>query len=73
MGVSSNPNKKIEEFSREFKNDFIRLLKTSHGTKSVQINHFYQKYIAHKEHVHERYEVAEFDGICKVLRRRGYW
>jgi len=76
MAVSSNPNKKIEEFSREFKNDFLRLLKTSHGTKSVQINHFYQKYIAEKEHIHMNAtkwpsltEFAKFlggEGICRV-------
>jgi DNA/RNA-binding protein KIN17 len=76
MAVSLNPNKKIEEFSREFKNDFIRLLRTSHGTKSVHINLFYQKYIAEKEHVHMNAtkwptltEFAKFlgrEGICRV-------
>lgn len=76
MAVSSNPNKKIEEFSREFKNDFVRLLRTSHGTKSVHINQFYQKYIAEKEHVHMNAtkwpsltEFAKFlgrEGICRV-------
>src|SRR5271167_1719496 len=76
MAVSSNPNKKIEEFSREFKSDFIRLLRTSHGTKSVHINHFYQKYIAEKEHIHMNAtkwltltEFAKFlgrEGICRV-------
>ncbi len=76
MAVSSNPNKKIEEFSREFKNDFIRLLRTSHGTKSVHINHFYQKYIAEKEHIHMNAtkwpsltDFAKFlgrEGICRV-------
>jgi DNA/RNA-binding protein KIN17 len=76
MAVSSNPNKKIEEFSRDFKNDFLKQLRTSHGTKSVHINHFYQNYIAHKEHIHMNAtkwpsltEFAKYlgrEGICRV-------
>jgi DNA/RNA-binding protein KIN17 len=72
----SNPNKKIEEFSREFKSDFIKQLRTSHGTKSVHLNHFYQTYIAHKEHIHMNAtkwqsltDFARFlgtEGICRV-------
>jgi len=76
MAVTTNPNQKIEEFSRDFKNDFIRLLRTSHGTKSVHINHFYQRYIAEKEHIHMNAtkwpsltEFAKYlgrEGICRV-------
>ena len=72
----SNPNKKIEEFSREFKSDFIKQLRTSHGTKSVHLNHFYQTYIAHKENIHMNAtkwqsltDFARFlgtEGICRV-------
>lgn len=76
LAVSSNPNKKIEEFSREFKTDFIKQLRTSHGTKSVPLNHFYQTYIAHKEHIHMNatkwHSLTDFakflgkEGICRV-------
>ncbi|KAI1827879.1 domain of Kin17 curved DNA-binding protein-domain-containing protein [Xylaria intraflava] len=50
--VGENPQKHIEEFSRQFLRDFIQLLRTSHGEKSVHINQFYQNYIANKEHIH---------------------
>ncbi|KAI1178909.1 domain of Kin17 curved DNA-binding protein-domain-containing protein [Nemania sp. FL0916] len=50
--IGENPKKQIEDFSRQFEKDFILLLRTSHGEKSVQINQFYQNYIANKEHIH---------------------
>ncbi|KAI2643323.1 domain of Kin17 curved DNA-binding protein-domain-containing protein [Xylaria nigripes] len=50
--VGEDPKKHIEDFSRQFLRDFIQLLRTSHGEKSVHINQFYQNYIANKEHVH---------------------
>ncbi|EON96110.1 putative zinc finger protein rts2 protein [Phaeoacremonium minimum UCRPA7] len=74
--VGEDPKKAINEFSEQFKKDFLQLLRTGHGTKSVQINHFYQEYIANKEHVHMNAtrwpsltEFAKYlgrEGICRV-------
>jgi DNA/RNA-binding protein KIN17 len=74
--VGEDPKKYIEQFSREFQHDFISLLRTSHGEKSVNINHFYQQYIGNKEHVHMNAtkwpsltEYAKYlgrEGICTV-------
>ncbi|KJZ75570.1 hypothetical protein HIM_05033 [Hirsutella minnesotensis 3608] len=50
--VGEDPKKFINEFSNQFLKDFIQLLKTGHGEKQVHINHFYQEYIANKEHIH---------------------
>ncbi|KAI1438541.1 domain of Kin17 curved DNA-binding protein-domain-containing protein [Xylaria sp. CBS 124048] len=50
--VGEDPQKHIEEFSKQFLRDFIQLLRTSHGEKSVHMNQFYQNYIANKEHIH---------------------
>ncbi|KAI0391255.1 zinc finger protein RTS2 [Xylariaceae sp. FL0594] len=50
--LGEDPKKHIEEFSKQFLRDFLQLLRTSHGEKSVNINHFYQTYIANKEHIH---------------------
>ncbi|GAP87604.1 putative zinc finger protein RTS2 [Rosellinia necatrix] len=50
--VGEDPKKHVEDFSKRFLRDFIQLLRTSHGEKSININHFYQNYIANKEHVH---------------------
>ncbi len=49
---ADNPNRFLSDFSKEFEMDFIRLLKTAHGTKRVKANKVYQEYIADKEHTH---------------------
>ncbi|UNI19109.1 hypothetical protein JDV02_005325 [Purpureocillium takamizusanense] len=50
--VGEDPKKFINEYSNQFLRDFLQLLKTGHGEKQVQINQFYQEYIANKEHIH---------------------
>ncbi|EEP79303.1 hypothetical protein UREG_04149 [Uncinocarpus reesii 1704] len=74
--VGEDPKKYIQGYSNDFQKDFIQLLKTSHGEKQVQINHFYQEYIANKEHIHMNAtkwssltEFAKYlgrEGICRV-------
>ncbi|KAI1328860.1 domain of Kin17 curved DNA-binding protein-domain-containing protein [Xylariaceae sp. FL0255] len=74
--VGEDPKKHIEDFSKQFLRDFVQLLRTSKGEKSVQINHFYQTYIANKEHIHMNAtkwpsltEFAKYlgrEGICRV-------
>ncbi|KAL6849790.1 hypothetical protein ACO1O0_009335 [Amphichorda felina] len=74
--VGEDPRKAINEFSNQFLRDFLQLLKTGHGEKQVHINHFYQEYIANKEHVHMNAtkwpsltEFAKYlgrEGICRV-------
>ncbi|KAH6649024.1 domain of Kin17 curved DNA-binding protein-domain-containing protein [Truncatella angustata] len=76
MVVGEDPKKVINEYSRQFQRDFLSLLKTGHGEKQVNINHFYQTYIANKEHVHMNStkwpsltEFAKYlgrEGICRV-------
>ncbi|KXX78858.1 KIN17-like protein [Madurella mycetomatis] len=41
-----------EEFSKQFLHEFISLLKTAHGEKSIHANRFYQEVIARKDHTH---------------------
>lgn len=74
--VGEDPKKAINEFSNQFNNDFLQQLRTSHGTKAVLINHFYQEYIANKMHTHMNAtrwpsltEYAKYlgrEGICRV-------
>ena len=74
--VGENSGKFIQDYSNQFRRDFLQLLKTSHGEKKVSVNHFYQEYIANKEHVHmnsTRWStLSEFtkmlgrEGICRV-------
>ncbi|KAM0285146.1 hypothetical protein ACHAQH_001575 [Verticillium albo-atrum] len=74
--VGEDPKKFINDYSNQFLRDFILLLRTGHGEKQVQINRFYQEYIANKEHVHMNAtkwpSLTEFakhlgrEGICRV-------
>ncbi|KAL5094101.1 hypothetical protein Trisim1_008211 [Trichoderma cf. simile WF8] len=74
--VGEDPKKFINQYSDEFLKDFLSLLKTAHGEKQVQINQFYQEYIANKEHIHMNAtkwpsltEFAKYlgkEGICRV-------
>ena len=74
--VGEDPKKYINDYSNQFQRDFLQLLRTSHGEKKVQLNHFYQEYISNKEHVHMNStkwpsltEFAKFmgrEGICRV-------
>ena len=74
--VGSDANKVINDYSRQFQSDFLKLLRTAHGEKSVNMNHFYQEYISDKMHIHMNStnwsSLTEFaknlgrEGICRV-------
>lgn len=72
MTIGEDPRKAINEFSNEFKRDFIQLLRTGHGEKQVNANHFYQEYISNKSHVHmNATKWASLTEFCKYLGREG--
>ena len=50
----ANSNKNVvTEYSNQFQQDFLRLLKIQHGTKAINANKFYQEYILNdKNHIH---------------------
>ena len=74
--VSEDPQKHINDYSEQFKRDFLQLLRTSHREKMVHVNHFYQEYIRDKEHIHMNAtrwaSLTEFalwlgrEGICRI-------
>lgn len=74
--VGENAKHHVNNYSSQFKSDFLSLLRTSHGEKKVNANHFYQEYIANKEHIHMNatrwISLSEFvkylgrEGICRV-------
>lgn len=74
--VGENAKQHVDNYSNQFKSDFLSLLRTSHGEKKVNANHFYQEYIANKEHIHMTatrwVTLTEFvkylgrEGVCRV-------
>jgi DNA/RNA-binding protein KIN17 len=74
--IGEDSRKHISDYSQQFQRDFLQLLRTAHGEKKININHFYQEYISNKEHVHMNAtrwpSLTEFakwlgrEGICRV-------
>ncbi|XP_048209521.1 DNA/RNA-binding protein KIN17-like [Perognathus longimembris pacificus] len=74
--ASENPQRFMDYFSEEFRNDFLELLRRRFGTKRVHNNMVYNEYISHREHIHmnaTRWEtLTDFtkwlgrEGLCKV-------
>ncbi|KAG2419921.1 hypothetical protein HFD88_004718 [Aspergillus terreus] len=74
--IGEDPKKHIESYSKEFINNFLDLLRTTHGEKKVHINHFYQQVIADKTHIHMNAtkwkSLTQFaahlgrEGLCRV-------
>lgn len=52
MVVGENSRKFINDFSGQFQRDFVQLLRTGHGEKKINANHFYNEYISNKSHMH---------------------
>lgn len=49
---AENPDKYIDDFSKEFMDGYLELLRRRFGTKRVNCNIVYQEYIAYREHIH---------------------
>lgn len=64
----------IEEYSSQFLNDFVRLLKINHGTKKINANKFYQEYILNdSDHVHmNSTKWSSLTQFVKFLGNKGY-
>ena len=82
--VGENPARHVANYSRQFMGDFLQLLRTTHGEKRVNANHFYaSQYISNKSHVHmngTRWKtLTEFitflghQGICRVENTEKGW
>lgn len=82
--VGENPHRHVANFSRQFMGDFLQLLRTTHGEKRVNANHFYaSQYISKKDHVHmnstrwktltEFITFLGYEGICRVENTEKGW
>lgn len=72
QSIGEDPRKAINDFSRQFERDFLQLLRTGHGEKKINLNHFYQEYIGNKEHVHmNSTKWTSLTEFAKSLGRQG--
>ncbi|KAK4215914.1 domain of Kin17 curved DNA-binding protein-domain-containing protein [Rhypophila decipiens] len=68
-----------EDFSKTFLNEFISLLKSSHGEKEIHANKFYQEVISKRDHTHlnatKWHSLTDFvkylgrESICRVIEK----
>ncbi|XP_053170070.1 DNA/RNA-binding protein KIN17 [Scomber japonicus] len=71
--ASEDPNKFMDFFSNEFKNEFLELLSRRFGTKRVHNNIVYNEYISDREHVHMNSTQWEtLTDFTKWLGREGF-
>uniref|UniRef100_A0A671XV76 Kin17 DNA and RNA binding protein n=1 Tax=Sparus aurata TaxID=8175 RepID=A0A671XV76_SPAAU len=71
--ASEDPNKFMDYFSDEFKNEFLELLRRRFGTKRVHNNIVYNEYISDREHVHMNSTQWEtLTDFTKWLGREGF-
>uniref|UniRef100_A0A0R3RFP4 Kin17_mid domain-containing protein n=1 Tax=Elaeophora elaphi TaxID=1147741 RepID=A0A0R3RFP4_9BILA len=49
---AENPDTYLKEYSEEFENNFLKVLRSTFGTKRVRANEVYQEYIRDKMHTH---------------------
>ncbi|CAL8097317.1 unnamed protein product [Orchesella dallaii] len=80
---ADNPNKFLDEYSKEFKDGYVELLRRRFGTKRVHANQIYQEYISNKDHLHMNatkwLTLTEFvkwlgrEGICSVDETEKGW
>lgn len=69
---AENPNKMLNEFSRDFEKGYLKVLSHRHGSSKVSANKIYQEYIADKEHVHMNATAwSSLSGFCQYLGREG--
>lgn len=59
----------IDEYTRQFEDDFLRLLRSTHGEKRIEANKFYNEYIQDKDHIHMN--ATRFTSLTKFIRYLG--
>ncbi|KAL9959733.1 hypothetical protein ACROYT_G033086 [Oculina patagonica] len=81
--LAEDVDKYMDSFSREFQDEFLKLLKRQFGTRRVRANQVYQDYISDRDHTHmnaTQWEtLTEFvkwlgkEGHCKVDQTEKGW
>lgn len=59
----------IEEYTRVFEADFLRLLRLAHGEKKIEANKFYNEFIQDKDHIHMN--ATRFTSLTKFVQHLG--
>ncbi|QLG74072.1 hypothetical protein HG535_0F05840 [Zygotorulaspora mrakii] len=64
--ISQLSEASIDEYTRGFESDFLKLLKISHGEKKIRANKFYSQFIQDKNHIHMN--ATRFTSLTKFVQ-----
>lgn len=64
--ISKVTTKDIDKYSQQFEEDFLLLLKLSHGEKYIVGNKFYNEFIQDKDHIHMN--ATRFTSLSKFIK-----
>ncbi|CAL9729883.1 hypothetical protein MOUN0_I01398 [Monosporozyma unispora] len=67
--ISSVTQKDIDDYSQQFEDNFLLLLKSSHGEKWIEANKFYNEFIQDKDHIHMN--ATRFTSLNKFIQHLG--
>lgn len=67
--ISHVTKKDIQEYTQQFENNFLKLLRVSHGEKQIEANKFYNEFIQEKNHIHMNATV--YTSLSKFIQHLG--
>lgn len=67
--ISNVTQKDVDQYSQQFEDSFLLLLKLSHGEKWIEANKFYNEFIQDKEHIHMN--ATKFTSLNKFIQHLG--
>ncbi|QLQ81982.1 hypothetical protein HG537_0G02360 [Torulaspora globosa] len=64
--ISKVSSTDIDRYTEQFEQDFLRLLRLSHGEKQIGVNKFYNEFIQDKHHIHMN--ATRFSSLTKFIQ-----
>lgn len=64
--ISKVSSTDIDRYTEQFEQDFLRLLRLSHGEKPIEVNKFYNEFIQDKHHIHMN--ATRFSSLTKFIQ-----
>lgn len=64
--ISKVSESDIDKYTKQFEEDFLRLLRLTHGEKEIGVNKFYNEFIQDKHHIHMN--ATRFTSLTKFIQ-----
>lgn len=67
--ISNVSQSDIEEYTKQFEAEFLRMLRLTHGEKKIEANKFYNEFIQDKNHTHMN--ATRFTSLTRFIQHLG--